>query len=209
MPHFVSVVFTCIFAIEWLDSCRLFSEVFVLQSKFNCFSSIAAEKVTCENCGTQTAQTKQFPSHEEMFYWNTLLCAMPLSLETSQTVSIYHAAKKHARVQAKGTFKCKFCLEVFSGFHALGKRRSSQYVIWIKRSNIDTETLFKYMITLELKKSKYFKHFLVDSELKKGGHSVFQFTKSSFNNSLLNQKSIMCKCNSNLQLKLTLHSEMY
>ena len=127
---------------------------------------------------------------------------------TSQAVLNYYVNKKHPGVRAKSTYKCKFCLEEYSGFHALPKHTRSQHGIPIKISNLDNDTLLEDINDTELKEQfNSCKQYLVDSEIEKGRHSVFNFAMSSSISST--RKWIMCTVNSKLQPNSTLHSDLF
>ena len=101
----------------------------------------------------------------------------------------YHIAKKHARVRVENTYNGKIGLEEVCGFYALLKHRSSQNGVPIKTSNLDMDTLPEDIDDAEIEEvHSSCKHFLVDSELEKGRHSLFNFAISSFNNSFFSEK---------------------
>ena len=148
-----------------------------------------ATKVTCENCGTQTKKLN-LARHKKRCSVGTLYCTKSTNFSTTSQADLnYHIAKKYPRVRAKNTQKCKICLEKFSGFYALRKHSGSQHGNSIKTSNLDMDTLLEGIDDAELKEElNACNHFLVDSELEKGRHCVFNFAMSSFNNSFLNDK---------------------
>ena len=147
------------------------------------------EKVTCENCGTQTTKPNLARHKKRCSVWTLYCTKCPNFPTTSQADMNYHIATKHPRVRPKNTYKCKICLEEFSGFYALRKNRSSQHGIPIRTSNLDMDTLLENIDGAELKdEPNSYNHFLVDLELGKGRHCVFNFGMSYFNNSFLNEK---------------------
>ena len=80
-------------------------------------------------------------------------------------------------------------MEEYSGFYAVPKDTCSQHGIPIKISNLDKDTLLEDINDTELKEQfNSCKHFLVDSEIGKGTHSLFNFAMSASNNSFLKEK---------------------
>ena len=67
------------------------------------------EKVTGENCGTQTTKLNLAP-HKKSCSAGTLYCTQCPNLPTkSQSDLNYHIAKKHSATKSDVTFKCKLC----------------------------------------------------------------------------------------------------
>ena len=132
------------------------------------------EKVTCENCGTETAQ-KTISSHKKKFSIGTLYCTLCSNFSTiSQIVFNCHIARKHPRIGAKSTYKCKFRLKEFSAFYVPPKHRRTHRGLPIKTSSPDMDSFFDDVDDTELKnKPTSGKQFLVDSELERGRHDVF------------------------------------
>ena len=77
------------------------------------------EKVTCENCGTQTTKLN-LARHKKSCSVGTLFCTQcPNSSTKSQNDLNYHIAKKHSAPKLDVTFKCKLCFQEFPGLYAL------------------------------------------------------------------------------------------
>ena len=77
------------------------------------------EKVTCENCGTQTTKVN-FARHQKRCSVATLYCTHWPNFSTkSQNDLNYHIAKKHSAPKPEISFKCKLCYAEFPGFYAL------------------------------------------------------------------------------------------
>ena len=65
------------------------------------------EKVTCENCGTQTTKLN-LARHKKSCSAGTLHCNQcPNFFTKSQNALNYHIAKKHSVPKPDITFKCK------------------------------------------------------------------------------------------------------
>ena len=75
------------------------------------------EKVTCENCGTQTTKLN-LARHKKSCSAVTLYCTHCPNFSTkSQTDLNYHIAKKHSAPELDVTFKCKLCYQEFPRQH--------------------------------------------------------------------------------------------
>ena len=168
------------------------------------------EEATCGNCGSQTTKPN-LARHKKRCSRGTLSCnECPNSSTMSQVDWNYFKAEKHPRGRAKNTYKCKICLEGYFVFYALQKHSSSQHGIPIRISSLDMDTLLEDTDDAELKEIlNSCNQFLVDSELGKRRHSGFHFARSSFNNSFLNGKRIMCSTNGNFEPKSTWRSDLY
>ena len=74
------------------------------------------EKVTCENCGTQTTKLS-LARHKKSCSSGTLYCAQCPNFSTkSQNDLNYHNAKKHSAPKPDFTFKCKLCYAEIPAF---------------------------------------------------------------------------------------------
>ena len=79
-------------------------------------SLIRKEKITCENCGTQTTRNN-IVRHMERCSVRTLYCTQCPNFSTKfQNDVDYHIAKKHSAPKLDVTFKCKLCYQEFPGF---------------------------------------------------------------------------------------------
>ena len=73
------------------------------------------EKVTCENCGTQTTKLN-LAHHKKSFSAGTLYCTQCPNFSTkSQNDLNFHIARKHSAPKPDVTFKCKLCYQEFPG----------------------------------------------------------------------------------------------
>ena len=83
------------------------------------------EKVTCENCGTQTTKPI-LVRHKKSWSAGTLYCNQCPNFSTkSQNDLNYHIAKKHSAPKPDVTSKCKLCYQEFPGFNALRQHRNT------------------------------------------------------------------------------------
>ena len=101
------------------------------------------EKVTCENCDTQTTKLN-LARHKKSCSAGTLHCNQcPNFFTKSQNALNYHTAKKHSVPKPDITFKCKLCYAVFPGFYALRQHRNTQHgpQMGFGANNIDVEDI--------------------------------------------------------------------
>ena len=149
------------------------------------------EKITCENCGTQTTKLN-LARHKKRCSAGTLHCSQCPNFSTkSQNDLNYHIAKKHSVPKPDITFKCTLCYAEFPGFYALRQHRNTQHgpQMGFGAKNIDVEDIVGDVDDQSLREElESCKHFLTDTEMENGRHKVFNFAMSSFDMSLLNDK---------------------
>ena len=153
MPFMVALPFYGIFCI-WEKLCKIncyyfFSIItfaFVPSSCFNLHvyfrqfcqttiiempSLIRKEKITCENCGTQTTRNN-IVRHKKRCSVGTLYCTQcPNVSKKRQNDMNYHVAKKHSAPKLDVTFRCKLCYQEFPGVYALRQHRNTQHAMQI------------------------------------------------------------------------------
>ena len=161
-------------------------------------------KVTCGKCGTSVTK-KHLSRHKLRCSGGTLYCATCPNFSTKSRDDLnYHIAKKHRTLRAKKTHKCKICFKEFSGFYALRQHKTSQHGLQTKTVELDVSNLLEYDDADLKEEVQACQHFLVDSELEKGRHRVFNFAMSTSDNSLINKKldlvfnGLKCAANVNL-----------
>ena len=145
-------------------------------------------KVTCENCGTSVTKQK-LSRHKSRCSGGTLYCAKCPNFSTESRDDLnYHFAKKHATPRVKTTHNCKICSKEFSGLYALRQHKTSEHGIQMKSAEFDVHNFLEDNDADLKEELQACQHFLVDSELEKGRHRVFNFAMSTFDNSLINKK---------------------
>ena len=90
----------------------------------------------------------------------------------------YHIAKQHSAAGPSKINTCNLCHAEFPGFYALRQHKNTQHgkQIGFGASNIDVEDIMGDVDDQSLREELHScKHFLVDSEIQKGRHSVFNF----------------------------------
>ena len=149
------------------------------------------EKVTCENCGTQTTKLS-LARHKKRCSAGTLYCShCPNFLTKSQNDLNYHIAKKHSVPRPSKTYNCKHCHAEFPGFYALRQHKDTQHgpQMGFGTNNTDVEDIVGDVDDQSLREElEPCRHFLTDSEIENGRHRVFNFATFSFYMSLLNDK---------------------
>ena len=165
------------------------------------------EKITCENCCTQTTRNN-IVRHKKSCSAGTLYCThCPKFSTKSQSGLKYHFAKKHCAPKPDITFKCKLCYQEFPGFYALRQHRNTQHgmEIGFGTRNVDVEHIVGDVEDQRLREElRSCQHFLVDSELERARHKVFNYAVETLNETIVNEKldhffnSLKCAAKRNL-----------
>ena len=149
------------------------------------------EKVTCEKCGSQTTKLN-LARHTKSCSAGTLFCTQCLKFSTkSQDDLNYHIAKKHSAPKPDVTFKCKLCFQEFPGFYALSQHRNTQHTMQIgsRTKDVDVEHILGEVDNHKLREElRSCQHFLVDSELERARHKVFNYAVETLNETIVNEK---------------------
>ena len=149
------------------------------------------EKVTCEKCGTQTRRLN-LTRHKKRCSVGTLYCTQCPNFSTkSQNDSTYIIAKKHSAPKLDVTFKCKLCYQDFPGFYALRQHRNTQHGMQIgsRARDVDVEHIVGDVEDHRLREElRSCQHFLVDSELERARHKVWNYAVETLNETIVNEK---------------------
>ena len=154
-------------------------------------SLIRKEKITCEKCGTFVSRNN-IVRHKKRCSAGTLYCSQCPNFSTmSQDDLNYHIAKQHSAAGPSKTYKCNLCHAEFPGFYALRQHKNTQHgtQIGFGASNIDVEDIMGDVDDQSLREElQSCRHFLVDSELQKGRHSVFNFALNNLTAQVIGEK---------------------
>ena len=94
----------------------------------------------------------------------------------------YCIAKKHSASKPHVTIDCKLCYRQFPGFYSLRQHKDTQNGFPIKTAIVDPDDIFNEVYDTNLKEeSRSSQHFLVDSELERARHNVFNHTIENLN----------------------------
>ena len=141
-------------------------------------SLIRKEKVVCEICNTQTTRN-HFARHKKSCSAGTMYCTQcPKFSSKSQNDLNYHIAKKHSVPKLGVTFKCKLSNQDISGFYALRQHRNTQHGLQFGSGakDVDVEHVVRDVDDQRLREAlRSCQHFLVDSELERARHKVFNY----------------------------------
>ena len=148
-------------------------------------------KVTCENCGTSV--TKYHLSRLKLrCSGGTLYCPKCPNFSTKSRDDLnYHIAKQHSASSPSKTYNCKLSHAEFPGFYALRQHKNTQHgkQIGFGASNIDVEDIVGDVDDQSLREElESCRHFLVDSEVQKGRHSVFNFAVNNLTAQVIEEK---------------------
>ena len=149
------------------------------------------EKVTFENCGTQTTKIN-LARHKKRCSVGTLHCTQCPNFATKSQYDLnYQLAKKHSAPKLDVTFKCKLCFQEFPGFYALRQHRNNQHGLQVGSGTRDVDVqhivgdVEDHRLREELRSCQ---HFLVHSELERTRHKVFNYVVETFNETIVNEK---------------------
>ena len=127
------------------------------------------EKVTCENCGTQTTKLN-LARHKKSCSAGTLYCTQCPNFSTKSLNDLnYHIAKKHSAPKFDVTFKFKLSYQEFPGFYALRQHRNTQHGMQIGSATrqVDVEHIVGDVDDHSLREElRSCQHFLVVVNLK-------------------------------------------
>ena len=148
-------------------------------------------KVTGGNCDVQITKLN-LARHKKRCSAGTLYCNQCPNFSTlSQDDSNYHIAKQHSAAVPSKTYKCNLCHAEFPGFYASRQQKNTQHGIQIGfgASNIDVEDIVGDVDDRRLREElQSCRHFLVDSEIQKGRHSVFNFAVNNLTAQVFEEK---------------------
>ena len=130
-------------------------------------------------------------SQKEFFRWYVVLYSM-FQFFTKPRVDLkYHIAKQHSASGPSNTYKCKLCHAEFPGFYALRQHKNTQHgtQTGFGASNIGVEDIVGDVDDQSLREElQSCRHFLVDSEIQKGKHSVFNFAVNKLTAQVIEEK---------------------
>ena len=148
-------------------------------------------KVTCGDCGTSVTK-KHLSRHKKSCSAGTLYCHKCLNFSTKSGDDLnYHIAKQHSAAGPSKTYKCNLCYAEFPGFCALRQHKNTQHgkQIGFGASNIDVEDIVGDVDDQSLREElQSCRRFLVDSEIQKGRHSVFNFAVNNLTAQVIEEK---------------------
>ena len=148
-------------------------------------------RVTCGDC--ETSGTKyNLSRHKSRCSGGTMYCTQcPNFFAKSRDDSNYHIAKQHSAAGPSITHKCKLCHAEFTGFYALRQHKNTQHgtKIGFGASNIDVADIVGDVDDQSLREElQSCRHFLVNSEIQKGRHSVLNFAVNNLTAQVIEEK---------------------
>ena len=120
-----------------------------------------------------------------------MYCPKCSNSSTSKGDLNYHTAKKHSAAGPKNSDTCKECHAEVPGFFVLRQHKNIQHgtQIGFGASNIDVEDIVGDVDDQSLREElQSCRHFLVDSEIQKGRHSVFNFVVNNLTVQVIEEK---------------------
>ena len=159
--------FICIATVKSLQFSRLFQSFLSNNYFWNAFVN-PKRKNYMWKLWYSNYKKQYCTSQEEIFSWNTVLYPM----YCTQNDLTYHIAKKHSVPKPDVTFTCELCYQGFPGFYALRQHRNNQHGMKFGCGTREVDV----------------EHFLVDSELERARHKVFNYAVESLNETIVNEK---------------------
>ena len=101
----------------------------------------------------------------------------------------YHFAKRHSVPNPARTFKSKLCYQEFPGLYALRQHKNIQHGFLFKRAIVDADDIINENDGANLKEElRSCQHFLVDFELERARHKVFNFAIENLDAKTVHEK---------------------
>ena len=148
-------------------------------------------KVTCENCGTSVTKMN-LSRHKLRCSGGTLFCPKCPNFFTKSGDDLnYHIAKQHSAAGLSKTYKCILCQAGFPGFYALRQHKNTQHgtQVGFGARNTGVEDIVGDVDDQSLRQElQSCRHFLVDSEIRKGRHSVLNFAVNNLTAQVIEEK---------------------
>ena len=172
------------------------------------------DKVTCEKCGTRNTKLN-LARHKKSCSVGALYCTQCPNFSTKSQINLnYHIAKTHSAPKLYITFKCKLCFQEFPGFYALRQHRNTQHGLQIGSGTRGVEhkvgDVEDHRLREELRSCQ---RSLVDSELERARHKVFNYAVETLNETVVNEKLWsffqQCEMCSKSESGFWLHFEKY
>ena len=130
--------------------------------------------------------------HKKRCSVGTLYCTQCPHFSTKSRSDLnYHFAMKHSAQKPGVSFKCKLWYQKFPGLYALGQHRNTQHGFQIVSGTRDVAVepivgdVEDHSLREELCSSQLF---LVDSELERAIHKVFNYAVETLNETIVNDK---------------------
>ena len=130
-------------------------------------------------------------SQEDIFSWTTLLYPMSQFLHKITKNPNYHIDKKQSAPKLDVMFKCKLCCQESPGFYALRQHRNTEHGMQIGSGTryVDVEHRVEDVEDHRLREGlRSSQHFLVDSELERAKHKVFNYAIENLNAKIVDKK---------------------
>ena len=154
-------------------------------------SLIRETKFFCEKCGTHFRRNN-IVRHKKRCSAGTMFCTQCPNFSTlSQDDLNYHNAKQRSAAGPSKTYKCKLCHAEFPAFYALRQHKNTQHgkQIGFGAISIDVEDIVGDVDDQSLREElQSCRHFLGDSEIQKGRHSLFNFAVNNLTAQVTEEK---------------------
>ena len=149
------------------------------------------EKITCDKRGTQTTKNN-FVRHKTRCSAGTIYCTQCPNFSTSSQADLnYHIAKKHSAAGPNNNHTCKECSIEFPSFYSLRlhKQRCHTAETTFSAEKAEMQGLADAGDDKSLEEElQSCRRFLVNSEIQKRRHSVFNFVVNNLTAQVIEEK---------------------
>ena len=120
----------------------------------------------------------------------TLHCTQSLKFSTkSQNDLSYHNAQKHSAPKPNVTSRCEICYQEFPGFYVLRQHKNTHNGFPIRTANVDLDNILNEVDDANFKEELLScQQFLVNSELERARHKVFNYAIKNLNAKIVDKK---------------------
>ena len=131
-------------------------------------------------------ETILYVTRRDVLLVHCFVPTVPISQQTN-----YSTTKKYSAPKIDATFECKLRYQEFPRFYALRRHRNTQHGLQIgsKTRDVDVEHIVGEGEDHSLREVlRSCQHFLVDYELERARHKVFNYAVETFNETIVNEK---------------------
>ena len=183
--------FSCITKIKLLQLLRYFSDYSVKLRLLKCLRSIETQKLHVKIVVFKLQSINLLVTRRVVLLVHCLVRSVPIFSTLFLDDLNYHIEKQHSAAARSNTYKCKLSYVEFPGFFALRQHKNTQHGKQkvFGASHFDAEDILGDVGDQSLREElQSCRHFLIDSEIQKGRHSVFNFAVNNLTAQVIEEK---------------------